>query len=241
MSLRQFDETFSVEDLQELKSLLSQAKRPRVQKYLQAAVDASPQPEDFAPAAETTSAPQPVETKPSAPSSVVAPFFRTITQYAWSESSKSVSIYVTLPNSLQKITDSLVPDLKCTKSSVELDLPESEKLVHRFKIQALEGEILPEQCSVKIKNDKAVITLKKVKTGDWNSLPKKKKDNSLDKGLDKDGEPQDAIMNLMKKMYDEGDDEMKRMINKTWAESQQKRGGGMGGGIPKLDDMDFDV
>lgn len=43
-------------------------------------------------------------------------------------------------------------------------------------------------------------------------------------------------MNLMKKMYEEGDDEMKRTINKAWTESQDKKGGkggldmgGMGG------------
>ena len=28
------------------------------------------------------------------------------------------------------------------------------------------------------------------------------------------------MMNLMKKMYDEGDDEMKRTIAKTWTESK---------------------
>ena len=43
-------------------------------------------------------------------------------------------------------------------------------------------------------------------------------------------DPQAGIMNLMKKMYDEGDDDMKRMIKKTWYESQQKQkeGGDLG-------------
>jgi calcyclin binding protein len=34
------------------------------------------------------------------------------------------------------------------------------------------------------------------------------------------------MMDLMKKMYDEGDDEMKRTINKAWSESRNKTGGG---------------
>lgn len=35
-------------------------------------------------------------------------------------------------------------------------------------------------------------------------------------------------MNLMKKMYDEGDDDMKRTIAKAWTESREKQGPGMG-------------
>jgi hypothetical protein len=49
-------------------------------------------------------------------------------------------------------------------------------------------------------------------------------------------------MNLMKQMYDDGDDEMKRTIRKTWAESQDKKakggpGGGMMGGMGGFDDL----
>ena len=48
-------------------------------------------------------------------------------------------------------------------------------------------------------------------------------------------DPSQGLMNMMKKMYSEGDDEMKRTIAKAWTESSQKGGGGgmagmMGGG-----------
>lgn len=33
-------------------------------------------------------------------------------------------------------------------------------------------------------------------------------------------------MNMLKKIYSEGDDEMKRTINKAWAESQEKKARG---------------
>lgn len=39
-------------------------------------------------------------------------------------------------------------------------------------------------------------------------------------------DPQAGIMNLMKKMYDEGDDDMKRTIAKAWTESQDKKAAG---------------
>ena len=37
---------------------------------------------------------------------------------------------------------------------------------------------------------------------------------------DKGGKP--SIMSMMKKMYDEGDDEMKRTISKAFSESREK-------------------
>lgn len=41
-----------------------------------------------------------------------------------------------------------------------------------------------------------------------------------------DEDPQAGIMNLMKKMYDDGDDDMKRTIAKAWTESQDKKNAG---------------
>ena len=44
--------------------------------------------------------------------------------------------------------------------------------------------------------------------------------------MDKDADPQASIMNMMKDMYANGDDDMKRTIGKAWTESQNKGGGG---------------
>ena len=41
-----------------------------------------------------------------------------------------------------------------------------------------------------------------------------------------DEDPSAGIMNLMKKMYDDGDDDMKRTIAKAWTESQDKKASG---------------
>ena len=41
--------------------------------------------------------------------------------------------------------------------------------------------------------------------------------------LSDDKDPQAGLMDLMKKMYDDGDDEMKRTIAKAWTESQEKK------------------
>lgn len=36
-------------------------------------------------------------------------------------------------------------------------------------------------------------------------------------------DPSEGLMNILKKMYAEGDDEMKRTINKAWVESREKQ------------------
>jgi len=43
---------------------------------------------------------------------------------------------------------------------------------------------------------------------------------------DKDADPNDSLMKMMKQMYDDGDDEMKRTIAKAWTESRDKKGMG---------------
>lgn len=46
--------------------------------------------------------------------------------------------------------------------------------------------------------------------------------------FDKNSDPNDSLMGMMKEMYDQGDDEMKRTIKKSMYEAQMKRqtGGG---------------
>ncbi len=44
--------------------------------------------------------------------------------------------------------------------------------------------------------------------------------------LDKDEDPSAGIMKMMKQMYDDGDDEMKRTISKAWTESREKQASG---------------
>ena len=55
-------------------------------------------------------------------------------------------------------------------------------------------------------------------------------------------DPSQGLMKMMKKMYEEGDDEMKRTIAKAWTEGNQKRNpgdmgdlAGLGGGMAGMD------
>ncbi len=48
--------------------------------------------------------------------------------------------------------------------------------------------------------------------------------------MDEKADPQESLMSMMKQMYDDGDDEMKRTIRKSWHESQSKKRQPGGGG-----------
>jgi hypothetical protein len=55
-----------------------------------------------------------------------------------------------------------------------------------------------------------------------------------DEKEDKTENPGDSLMKMMKKMYDDGDDNMKRTIAEAWTKAQDKKGGGAG-----MDDFDM--
>lgn len=53
--------------------------------------------------------------------------------------------------------------------------------------------------------------------------------------VEANADPSDGLMTMLKKIYSDGDDEMKRTINKAWSESQEKKVRGGGGGEDMMD------
>ena len=78
-----------------------------------------------------------------------------------------------------------------------------------------------------ILNNNIILTLVKVESKHWDGLPYKESKVfdvlvQFDTTPDKVKDPQAGLMDLMKKMYEEGDDNMKRTIAETWSKSQNK-------------------
>jgi len=167
-----------------------------------------------------------------------------ISNYGWDESQKFVKVYISLP-SIDKLTqEQIVCDF--TGQSFKCTVNNHNGKNHVLEIPKLAGNIVPATSTCRLKSSNIIVSLRKEKEGtNWGNLTdvmkkeKEKKDMELDSKKDMNTEdPSAGIMNLMKKMYDEGDDEMKRTIKKTWYESQQKQnaGGmpGMPGGMPGM-------
>ncbi|CAK9291955.1 unnamed protein product [Gordionus sp. m RMFG-2023] len=156
-----------------------------------------------------------------------------ILNYGWDQNNDYLEIFLTL-NGIQSISQNNI-DAQYGERSVEVVVNELGGKNYSFLINNLCEIIDPEYSKFKIKTDLLVIHLKKKSKGKhWPCVTenekkqKELKDSKFKPSLDKDNSnPEKALMDLMKKMYDDGDDEMKRTIQKSWHESQEKQSKGM--------------
>lgn len=152
-----------------------------------------------------------------------------LNEYAFDQSDKYVKIFVTLKDA-QKLQETDVTT-NFTLHSMRLSVINLNDKDYSLTIKNLLHEINVEKSYSKIKTDMIAIYLKKQKEClNWEYLTsiekklKDAKDSTYKKGLDVDEEdPSAGLMNLMKKMYDEGDTSTKQMIAKTWSESMNKQ------------------
>lgn len=67
-----------------------------------------------------------------------------------------------------------------------------------------------------------ILSLVKNSSSTWVDLTKGEKESKKTPKLDDEADPAAGLMNLMRQMYEDGDDEMKRTIAKAWTESREK-------------------
>ena len=149
-----------------------------------------------------------------------------------------VTLYIDLPgvgSSVEK--ENVTCDF--TSASFDLIVRGYKGKNYRLCRDNLENEIDTSKSKKVIKADKILVKLAKKKSeygsyDHWSSLTAKKKKPSTS---NKDN-PTAGIMDLMKDMYESGDDNMRKIIGETMMKQREgKLGDGMGG----LGDMDMDV
>lgn len=134
-----------------------------------------------------------------------------------------------------------------TESSLQLHVRDLNGKDFGLSVNNLLHRIDVEKSYRKIKTDMVAIYLKKAKEGEnWDVLTaiqkrlKQKQDTEMGKDSDN---AESALVNIMKKMYNDGDSKTKQMIAKAWTESQDKAkmgqgpGGFGGGGMDALGDL----
>ncbi|XP_058201316.1 uncharacterized protein LOC131316063 isoform X1 [Rhododendron vialii] len=102
--------------------------------------------------------------------------------------------------------------------SIDVKFHDVQGKNYRCAIPKLNKEIVPEKCKVVVKPTRVIITLPKASKGNWLDLHFK--EDKLKPNVDKGGDPMAGIMDLMKNMYEEGDDEMKKTIAKAWTDAR---------------------
>jgi len=154
-----------------------------------------------------------------------------INNYGWDQSEKFVKIYITLKG-VHTIPAENV-EVTFTEKSFILCVKRLDGKNHEMTINNLLCPIDVQESSKRVKPDMVVIMCRKTAAKKWDCLTQvEKKSKDKDKpSLDENADPSDGLMSMLKKMYTEGDDDMKRTLNKAWSESQEKRGKGDGSDV----------
>ncbi|EDW62729.1 calcyclin-binding protein [Drosophila virilis] len=167
-------------------------------------------------------------------------YLHELTDYGWDQSSKFVKLFITLAG-VQNCAEEAVT-VKYTDHSLQLHVSDLNGKDFGLTVNNLLYAIDIEKSYRKLKTDMVAIYLKKVEEGQsWDVLTsiqkrlKQKQDNELAKESEN---PEGALVNIMKKMYNSGDSKTKQMIAKAWTESQDKaRFGSEVGGLGNLGDL----
>lgn len=148
-------------------------------------------------------------------------------EYAWDQSDKFIKIFVTL-NDVQQVPEDNV-NVEFTGNSFNVMVSNLNNKDYVFTVNHLLNEIDPAKSYRKVKSDMVAIYLAKVKPTKWAHLTvtakrlQDMKDERLSKSTKDTDDPSAGLMKMMQQLYDNGDPETKRMINKAWHESQNKK------------------
>ncbi|KAL7744172.1 hypothetical protein ACLKA6_009147 [Drosophila palustris] len=164
-------------------------------------------------------------------------YLHELTDYGWDQSAKFVKLFITL-NGVQNCSEESVT-VDYTENSMKLHVRDLNGKDYGLMVNNLLFAIDVEKSYRKLKTDMVAIYLKKAEEGqNWDVLTsiqkrlKQKQDNEMAKD---NANPEEALVNIMKKMYNSGDSKTKQVIAKAWTESQEKArfgpevGGGLGG------------
>ncbi|XP_077227155.1 uncharacterized protein LOC143860418 [Tasmannia lanceolata] len=198
-------------DLEELRHLQTIAKRPRTLSLLSSEIqnlDKLLKASVAAPIAQASNLV--IGTKvPSNP----ARNYVTLGSFSWDQDNDKIKIYVSLEGVDQDKVETVFKAM-----SVDVKFHDVQGKNYRCAIPKLNKEIVPEKSKVVVKPNKVIITLFKASKGNWLDLHFK--EDKLKPNLDKEKDPMAGIMGLMKNMYEDGDEDMKRTIAKAWTDAR---------------------
>lgn len=150
--------------------------------------------------------------------------------YGWDQSDNYMKLYVTV----QGVQAVPAENVSChfTHRSLSLLCKDVDSRNYSLEVNSLAEEIDPDNSYFKIKTDTVLLMLKKKEVKkNWDcvtSIEKKLKEKKEKKPeFDDKKDPSESLMGLLKQMYDDGDDEMKRNLAKAWYESREKKGSEM--------------
>lgn len=137
-----------------------------------------------------------------------------------SSPSELIRVYIELPDVVNVGRESIA--LECTNNSFDLKIHGYKDKNLRLVLNNLGGKINPDKTRFILKKKYVIVKLVKPAPQTWGNLLYKKKFDPLKK-MDRKEDPQVGLMKMMQRMYEEGDDSMKRTISEAFAKSQEEQ------------------
>jgi calcyclin binding protein len=204
----------SPQDIPEVRRILAVGTTPYVEQFLRA--ELAKLTERFPPSA----SPAP-SSPPQAARGPPRRIFESITSYAFSDGPNKASVII--PD-IAGLTDAAITfEPQPHSFSIVVDREASGLPSLKLTVAPLFKKINTEGSQYTVKGKTLTIVLDKKKKTAWSKLKKGALDKKKPKTPGEKEDPNSAIMDLMKKMYDEGDDEMKRTIQKAMWEAHNKK------------------
>ena len=180
----------------------------------------------------------PLPTPSSSSGGEAAVTYLSFPSFGWDQDSygsEPAFVHVYLTSGLDGIGD--VKDrVTCefTKHSFDLRIHDYKGKHYRLYKNNLDKEINPDESKVIVKKNQIKVKLRKVKGqygyDSWIDLTAKKPKL----GGGKESDPGADLMDMMKQMYDDGDDQMKKTLGEAMLKSRNRRPG------DPMDDLDMD-
>jgi calcyclin binding protein len=212
----------------------SQAKRNEKEEEEPIVVEDVTKSASATPTQAPTPAPKPPQRPPQPPAPLPTARYIPIDTFAFDSGkydSPTVTIYVSLEGVKEIPRENITCDF--TKTSLDLIVRDLKGKSYRLFKDKLAHDIDPAASKFLVKSDRLVIKLGKTKGKygyeSWTELVSKKPRKE-----DKKDDPQSSIMDMMKDLYETGDDSMRKIIGETM---EKQRRGDLGKGTPGLDDM----
>lgn len=214
-------------DIEELSSLLEQARRQRIKDVL--TLELRRLQTELAKILEENKDASIKPTNPSLNTNKKC-YEVKLNNYGWDQTHTAVKIYITLKDVHQLPKEAITCDF--SEKTLNLHVFGLDNRNYHLPINNLCAEIDTEKSNFKVKTDMIVVSLVKKVAKDWSHVTsvekriKEAKSPSMP-DMGEESDPGASLMNLMKKMYQDGDDEMKKTIAKAWTESQEKQRSGV--------------
>ena len=144
-----------------------------------------------------------------------------VSSYGWDQSNKFVTVYV---SGLDGVGDLPKENIVCNfeEDAFDLTVKDLNGKSYRLNVTNLDKSIDVKRSKIKVKSSRVNVMLRKVdgkcSPDHWSDLRSKQSKDAKER-LEKD--PSAGIMDLMKDMYNSGDDKMRETIGKAMLESQR--------------------